>query len=263
MLIDSHCHLNLLDLTPHGGNLDTALHAAREQGVTHMLCVSVDLEHFPEVLHIAEQYNDVSATIGVHPNEKLEHALTPEHLMQLAKHNKIMGIGETGLDYYRSEGDLDWQRERFRCHIEVAKQVKKPLIVHTRQASADTLQILQQEHAEDVGGVMHCFTETWEVAKQALDLGFYISFSGILTFKNAVELQEVARKVPIDRVLIETDSPYLAPMPHRGRPNEPAYVKYVALQLAELRNLSFATIAQHTTDNFLTLFKLQQSKAEA
>lgn len=256
MLIDSHCHLNMLDLSPYNGNLDAAINAAKEQGVGHMLCVSVDLEHLPEILKIAERYNDISATVGVHPNEKLEHTLTPEDLIPLAKHAKVVGIGETGLDYYRSEGDLEWQRERFRCHIAVAKYLSKPLIIHTRQASADTLQILRDEQAALAGGVMHCFTETWEVAKQALDLGFYISFSGILTFKNALDLQEVAKKVPLDRILIETDAPYLAPMPHRGRPNEPAYVKYVALQLAELKKLTFATIAQQTTDNFLTLFKI-------
>lgn len=255
MLIDSHCHLNLLDLAPYNGNLDAAINAAREQGVSQMLCVSVDLEHFPEILKIAEQYADVAATVGVHPNEKLEHVLIPEDLITLAKHAKIIGIGETGLDYYRSEGDVEWQRERFRCHIVAAKHLQKPLIVHTRQASADTLQILKEEQAATVGGVMHCFTETWEVAKQALDLGFYISFSGIVTFKNAQDLQEVAKKVPLDRILIETDAPYLAPMPYRGRPNEPAYVKYVALQLAELRKQTFADIAQQTTDNFFTLFK--------
>lgn len=254
MLIDSHCHLNCLDLDAHNGSLDNAVQAARDNGVSHMLCVSIDMDHFPEVLQCAETYDDVTASVGQHPNDPIDVEPTVEDLVRLANHPKVVAIGETGLDYFRSEGDLDWQRERFRTHIAAAKQTKKPLIIHTREAREDTIQIMREENAVDAGGVMHCFTETWEMAQQAMAMGFMISFSGIVTFKNAKELQDVARKVPLESMLIETDSPYLAPVPFRGKPNEPAYVKHVAESLAELRGVSFEEIAEVTTANYYQVF---------
>ena len=254
MLIDSHCHLNCLNLDAHNGSLDSAVQAARDNGVSHMLCVCIDMEHFPEVLQCAETYDDVTASVGQHPNDPIDVEPTVEDLVRLADHPKVVAIGETGLDYFRSEGDLDWQRERFRTHIAAAKQAQKPLIIHTRDAREDTIQIMREENASDVGGVMHCFTETWEMAKQAMDMGFLISFSGIVTFKNAKELQDVARKVPLESMLIETDSPYLAPVPFRGKPNEPAYVRHVAEFLAELRGVSFEEIAEVTTANYYGVF---------
>lgn len=255
MLIDSHCHLDQLDLTPYDGKLDKALANAKTHGVGHFLCVCIDLEHFPDVLKIAEQYDNVYASVGLHPNEKVNAEPTVTELIKLAQHPKVIAIGETGLDYYRSEGDVSWQQQRFRYHIQAALQVKKPLIVHSRQAREDTIRILREEGADKIGGVMHCFTEDWEMAKQAIALNFYISFSGIVTFKNARELQEVARQVPLNKMLIETDSPYLAPNPFRGKPNEPAYVRYVAEYIAELRQLNFSVVAEQTTKNFFELFK--------
>lgn len=249
MFIDSHCHLDLLDLSEYSNNLSLAIQKAQQMGVSHFLCVSVELKDFPRVLAIAEQYESVFASVGVHPNSE-EDSPSVEQLVALALHDKVVAIGETGLDYYRSEGDLSWQRERFIAHIEAAKQVKKPLIIHTRAAAEDTLQLLRQYHAEEAGGVMHCFTESWEIAEQALDLGFFISIAGIVTFKNAQALQEVAQKVPLERLLIETDSPYLAPVPYRGKPNEPAYLPFVAQKIAELRGISVEQVAEQTTKNF-------------
>ena len=254
MLIDSHCHLDQLDLTPHNGKLDKALANAKTHGVGHFLCVCIDLEHFPDVLKIAEQYDNVYASVGLHPNEKVNAEPTVAELIKLAQHPKVIAIGETGLDYYRTEGDVSWQQERFRHHIQAALEVKKPLIVHSRQAREDTIRILKEEGADKIGGVMHCFTENWEMAQQAIALNFYISFSGIVTFKNAHELQEVAKQVPLNKMLVETDSPYLAPNPYRGKPNEPAYVRYVAEYIAELRQLNFAAVAEQTTKNFKELF---------
>ncbi len=255
-LVDSHCHLDQLDLSAHRGELDLALKAAQTVGVQHFLCVCITLRDFKAMLEIAKKYSFVSATVGLHPNERdIDQEPTIEELIVLASDPKIVAIGETGLDYFRSAGDLDWQRVRFRRHIIAAKQLQKPLIVHTRQAKADTLAILKEEKAETVGGVMHCFTEDWLTAKAALDLGFYISFSGIVTFKNATDCQAVAKKVPLESILIETDSPYLAPNPHRGKRNEPAYVRYVAEYLAELRGISVAELSEATTDNFFKCFK--------
>lgn len=254
MLIDSHCHLDQLDLTPYQGSLDLALEAARKSDVEYFLNVCIDLENFPTVLNIAEKHPNVFASVGLHPNEAIDKEPTAKDLIKLAQHAKVIAIGETGLDYYRSEGDLRWQQQRFRQHIAAAKELNKPLIVHSRQARQDTIRILKEENAANVAGVLHCFTEDWKMAQQALDLNFYISFSGIVTFKNAVELKEVAQKVPLDRILIETDSPYLAPMPYRGKPNEPAYVRYVAEHIAELRNLTYAEVAKATTENFWRLF---------
>lgn len=253
-LVDSHCHLDRLDLTPFDGQLDKALQAAAEQGVGHMLCVCIDLEHFDAVLQPARQYDNVSASVGVHPNETDGREPTVEELFELAQDEQVVAIGETGLDYFRSEGDLEWQRDRFRTHIAAARQTGKPLIIHMRDAAGDTLRILKEEKADEVGGVMHCFTENREVAQQALELNFMISFSGIVTFNSARELKEVAKMVPLDRMLVETDSPYLAPVPYRGKSNQPAYVRQVAEHVAELRQTTLAEIAEATTRNYFSLF---------
>lgn len=255
MLVDSHCHLDRLDLTPYNGNLDLAIAAAKEKKVKHILCVCIDLDNFPSVLSVAERYPNVSASVGVHPTELLSIEPTVKQLTELASHSKVVALGETGLDFYREDNAKEIQIERFRCHIHAAKEVNKPLIVHTRQARDATIKILKEENAASVGGVLHCFTEDLFMAQQAIELNFYISFSGILTFQNAKELKEIAKQIPLERILIETDAPYLAPVPHRGKPNEPAYVNYVAHYLAELRNTDFATIAKATTENFFNLFK--------
>jgi TatD DNase family protein len=254
-LVDSHCHLDRLDLTPYDGQLQGAITAAEQQGVTHMLCVSIDLEHYPQVLAPAEQFAHVYASVGVHPNERDCQEPDIATLIGYAQHPKVVAIGETGLDYFRSAGDLEWQRQRFRTHIAAAKQSAKPLIIHMREATTDTLAILREENAAAIGGVMHCFTEDWAAAKAALDLNFYISFSGIVTFKSATVLQEVAKQVPLDRMLVETDSPYLAPVPYRGKSNQPMYVRQVAEFIAQLRNMSVDALAESTTQNFFTLFR--------
>src|SRR5512144_707819 len=251
MFIDSHCHLNFPGLAD---NLDTIFANMSANGVSHALCVSVDLASFPQVLELAERHDNLYASVGVHPDYELENEPTQSELVRLAQHPKIVAIGETGLDYFRLTGDLGWQRERFRTHIRAARTTRKPLVIHTRSAAADTLAIMRDERADDAGGVMHCFTETWDVAAQALDLGFHISFSGIVTFKNAVALKDVARRVPLDRMLIETDSPYLAPVPHRGKRNQPAWVRHVAEEIARLRDVPVTTIAGATSDNFFQLF---------
>ncbi|HKJ77622.1 MAG TPA: TatD family hydrolase [Gammaproteobacteria bacterium] len=255
MLVDSHCHLDRLDLKPFDGELDGALMFARDNGVGFMLCVCINLETFPRVLELARRYPDIATTVGVHPNDHPGQAVDPETLRRHAAEPEVVAIGETGLDYFRSEGDLDWQRERFREHIRVARETGKPLVVHSRDAREDTLPILEEEGAGEAGGVMHCFVDDWQTAQRALDLGFYISFSGIVTFKNAAELHEVARQVPADRMLVETDSPYLAPVPYRGKPNQPAYVRHVAEGLAELRGTTVEAIAETTTENFFRLFQ--------
>jgi TatD DNase family protein len=255
-LVDSHCHLDRLDLTPHEGELTRALAHAKELGVGHMLCVSITLENFPTVLEIAKSYPHISASVGLHPDEQgVSHEPSADDLIALAADPKVVAIGETGLDYYRCTGEVEWQRERFRQHIRAAKKTGKPLIVHTRQAKDDTMKILREEDASSIGGVMHCFTEDWAMATDALDLNFYISFSGIVTFKNATTVQEVASKVPLDKMLIETDSPYLAPIPFRGKSNEPAYVRHVAEYIANMRGVTLEKLAEKTTDNFFQLFK--------
>lgn len=254
MLVDSHCHLDRIDLAPFGGHFDQFLTHAKAEGVGHILCVSIDLESYPAMLDQVADYPNISVSVGVHPNDKDRQEPTPEMLVELASHSKNVAIGETGLDYFRSEGDLTWQQDRFRRHIQAAHLAKKPLIIHTRAAQEDTITILQDEQARDVGGVMHCFTENWEMAKQALDLGFYISFSGIITFNSAEELREVVKKVPNDRILIETDAPYLAPVPHRGRSNIPQYVAHVADCVAELKGATREAIADLTRDNYQRLF---------
>lgn len=251
-LVDSHCHLNF---EPLNTELEDVLRRARENGIGNMLCVSVTLETFPEVLALAHRHAHIFASVGVHPNEREGHEPAVDELAALAKDDRVVAIGETGLDYYRSHGEMGWQQERFRRHIRAAKLSGKPLIVHTRDASEDTMRIMREEGAADIGGVMHCFTESWEVAHQALDLNFHISFSGIVTFRNAEALREVAKKVPDDRLLIETDAPYLAPMPYRGKTNEPAFVRHVADCLAEVRRESLDSIAVLTTRNFFTLFR--------
>jgi TatD DNase family protein len=253
MFVDSHCHLDFPDFAPRLGEVLANMDDSR---VTHALCVSVDLPNFPRVLALAEGAANLYASVGVHPDYEDTEEPTVEGLVSLAAHPKVIAIGETGLDYYRLTGDLEWQRERFRTHIRAAKKIAKPLIIHTRSASNDTLRVMREEGAEAVRGVMHCFTESWEVAQAAIELGFYISLSGIVTFKNAKEIHEVARKIPLDRLLIETDSPYLAPVPHRGKTNEPAYVAHVATRIAELRGVSVESIGEATTRNFFLLFNL-------
>jgi len=254
MLVDSHCHLDRIDLTPYAGDFAALLAATRAAGVGHSLCVSIDLEAYPAMLALVEPYAEVSVSVGVHPNEHDTVEPDPDTLVDLARHPKNVAIGETGLDYYHGKGDLEWQRERFRRHVAAARLAHKPLIIHSRDARADTLAILREERASEVGGVMHCFTEDWDTAARAMDLGFHISFSGILTFKSADELREVARRVPDDRLLVETDSPYLAPVPHRGKPNEPRHVVHVVALLAQLRGTDVETIAAVTTANFARLF---------
>lgn len=250
-LVDSHCHINF---SPLAERLDTVLENARANDVAYLLCVAVDLEAFPQVLDLARRYSQVFASVGVHPNETEGREPSTGELVALGGDPRVIAVGETGLDYFRSQGDLDWQRERFVRHIEAAKQLRKPLIIHSRDAAQDTQDMLRAEHAEEAGGVMHCFADDWPTAKAALDLGFYISFSGIATFKNAESLREVARRVPADRLLVETDSPYLAPAPYRGKTNEPAYVRYVAEGIASARGQTLEAVAAQTTANFFTLF---------
>jgi TatD DNase family protein len=253
-LVDTHCHLDLLDLDPYQGDLNLLLQKAEDNGVKHIVNVAVNIRDFPSVLKRAMEYPFVSASVGLHPNDQDED-VTKEQLIELGKHPKVIAIGETGLDYFRTTGDTQWQRNRFRDHIAAAKSLQKPLIIHTRQAREDTINVLREENASQVAGIMHCFTEDWETAKQALDMGFYISFSGIVTFKNAVDIQEVAKKVPLDRILVETDAPYLAPNPHRGKTNVPGYVRYTAEFIAAMRGVDFQQFAAQTTENFYTLFK--------
>lgn len=253
MLVDSHCHLPLIDLDKHGGVIGV-LRQAREHGVGHMLCVSVDLETYPQVLELARVHAEVFASVGVHPNTRAEYEPTVEALADLAAAPEVVAIGETGLDYYRSQEPLEWQRDRFRCHIAAARQAAKPLIVHTRDAAQDVIRILVEEGADAVGGVMHCFVDNWSTAEQAMELNFYISFSGIVTFRNARQVHEVARRVPLDRLLVETDSPYLAPVPYRGKDNQPAYVRYVAEFIADLKGVPAADVIEATTRNFFKVF---------
>lgn len=255
MYVDSHCHINFPELA---ARLPEILQKMQENQVSHALCVSVNLPEFPQVLALAEQHQNIYASVGVHP----DYEDTPEpdaaQLVAMARHPRIVAIGETGLDYFRLTGDLEWQRERFRQHIRASRLSGKPLIIHTRSAAEDTLRIMREEGAGTdqggVGGVMHCFTESLEVAQAAIAMGFYISFSGILTFKSARDLQACARALPLERILIETDSPYLAPVPHRGKINEPGLVRHVAEFLADLRGIPLAEVRQATTDNFFRLF---------
>ena len=253
MFIDSHCHLDFPDLQ---ADQSSVLYLMRENAVTHALTISTTLKTFSAVRAVAEANANIWCSAGVHPDEQVDdHEPTVEELLGLAAHPKVVAIGETGLDYFRLKEPLDWQRERFRIHIRAAKVCAKPLVIHTRNAHADTLRLMREEGASEPGGVMHCFTETKAVADAAMDMNFYISFSGIVTFKSAKELKEVARYVPLNRMLIETDSPYLAPMPYRGKMNQPGYVKHVAEHIAELRGISVEEVAEATTANFFSLFK--------
>ena len=259
MFIDSHCHLDFPELQADQNNV---LNLMRENAVTHALTISTTLKTFPAVRAVAEATANIWCSAGVHPDEQVDdHEPTVNELLQMAAHAKVVAIGETGLDYFRLTEPLDWQRERFRIHIRAAIACAKPLVVHTRNAHADTLRLMREENASEAGGVMHCFTETQAVADAAMEMNFYISFSGIVTFKSAKELKEVAKHVPLNRMLIETDSPYLAPMPYRGKMNQPGYVKHVAEHIAELRGISVEEVAEATTANFFTLFR--DAKADA
>ena len=253
MLVDSHCHL---DYPEFEGRMDQVRADMAANGVTHALCISTSLEGFPRVHALAERYANFYATAGVHPDHPESSTLRMEELVELGARPKVVGIGETGLDYYRLEGDLEWQRERFRTHIRAARRLKKPLVIHSRAAAQDTLRIMREEGAGEVGGVLHCFTETLDFARAAIGMGFHISFSGIVTFKNAGALREVARVLPLDRLLVETDSPYLAPVPHRGKTNHPALVRHVAEEVARLRGVTFEALAQATSSNFFSLFSI-------
>ncbi|MET0052554.1 MAG: TatD family hydrolase [Candidatus Thiodiazotropha sp.] len=253
-LVDSHCHLDRVDLGHYHEDFRTFVEATQASGVERMLCVSIDLESWPEMMALVADYPHISASVGVHPNDRDRRDPSVEELVSLSRNPKVVAIGETGLDYFHGNGELDWQRHRFRQHIRAAKQAGMPLIIHTRQAREDTIQIMQEEGAEDAGGVMHCFTEDWSMAQAALGLGFYISFSGIITFKNAEDLRTVVKQVPMNRLLIETDSPYLAPVPFRGKPNQPRYVRQVAECVAEIKGLPLSDVITQTRDNFLRRF---------
>ena len=253
MLVDSHCHLDFPELS---ADLPGVLSRMGDNGVTHALTISTTLATYPAVRRVADAGANVWCSAGVHPDERGdEHEVTVDELLSMADDEKVIAIGETGLDYFRTEGDTEWQRERFRNHIRAARRAAKPLVIHTRAAAEDTLRLMREEGAEEAGGVMHCFTESWEVAEAAMAMGFHISFSGIVTFKNAAPLREVARLVPLERMLVETDSPYLAPVPHRGKPNQPAFVKHVAEEIARLRGIPMEEVARRTTENFFRLFR--------
>ncbi len=254
ILADSHCHINFPEFE---GKLNLVLEQAREMGVGYMLCVAVNLEEYPSILTLSNAHDNIFASVGVHPNETEGEDPSIDKLVELGSNEQVVAIGETGLDYFRSGGELEWQRDRFSRHIEAATTVDKPIIVHSRNAPDDTISILRNGHAERSGGVMHCFTGSYEMAIAAIELGFYISFSGIVTFKNATELAEVAKKIPMEQLLIETDAPYLAPVPKRGKENQPAYVRYTAEFLSELRGIPLTEFAEITTQNFLRLFKIE------
>jgi TatD DNase family protein len=235
-------------------SVDDILNNAKNNDVSHMLCVAIDLDGSPEIIELAKQHDMVSASVGIHPNTGLANEASVDDILSLAYTDEVVGIGETGLDYFRSEGDLEWQRDRFRTHITVAKELKKPLIIHTREAKDDVIKILKEEGADSVGGVMHCFVDDWQTAQAAMDMNFLISFSGIVTFKNAKDLQEVAKLVPLEKMLVETDSPYLAPTPFRGKTNQPAYVRHVVEFIATLKELEFDAVAKQTSNNYHKLF---------
>ncbi|MFK7891380.1 MAG: TatD family hydrolase [Granulosicoccus sp.] len=250
-IVDSHCHLNFPDFVDR---MPDILQNAADNQISHMLCIATSWENRDDVLSLARENNNISASIGIHPTHEEGYEPSVEELLEAAADPQVVAIGETGLDYFRTEGDLTWQHERFHRHIEVAKTCNKPLIIHTRAAAEDTMNTLRDHDARSSSGVMHCFAEDWSVAKQALDIGFYVSFSGIVTFKSAKNVQEAAAKVPLDRLLVETDAPYLAPVPFRGKTNEPAYVRHTAEYIANLRGISLEELAQATTENFYRLF---------
>ena len=255
MYIDSHCHLDRLKLDPYNGDIKLAIAAAHQQGVDTMLCVAIDLEHIENVLSIAAENPSVYASVGVHPTSDDVEEPTLERLLQLSTREKVIAIGETGLDFFYGKESKAQQLERFKTHLIASHETQKPVIVHTREAKEDTLALIESHSDRDVGGVLHCFTEDWDMAERAMDFNFYISLSGIVTFKNAAQLQDVARKMPLDRLLIETDSPYLAPVPYRGKSNEPKYVPEVAKFIAELKGLNVDDIAKASSENFHRLFK--------
>ena len=250
-LIDSHCHLNFPELI---NRIPEVLENAAAHDIHRMLCIATSWENQQAVLTLAEQHPEIFAAIGIHPTTEGGHEASTEELVSAAAHERVIAIGETGLDYFRSSGDLTWQHERFHRHIEAGRQTGLPIIIHTRAAAEDTMATLREHRAEECGGVMHCFAEGWDIAEQALDMGFYISFSGIVTFKSAKNVQEVAQRTPLDRILVETDSPYLAPAPHRGKTNEPAYTKHTAEFVAELRGMPYEEVRDATTENFYRLF---------
>jgi len=259
--IDSHCHIPLLKQAVSGTGVRSILAEARAHGVSHCLCVAIDLDSLPTVIAVAEEHPTVYASVGVHPNTQCDSEPTAESLLPFTDHAKVVAIGETGLDYYRSQGDLDWQRQRFRQHIRCARQRNLPLIIHMRDAGSDTLRILREERAHEVGGVMHCYTGDHETAARAMEMNFFISFSGIVTFRNAAALQAVARDLPLEKMLLETDSPYLTPVPHRGHENRPAFVRHVGECIARLKGLQVEQVARQTTANFFRLFSQARPRA--
>ena len=256
MLVDSHCHLDFPDLAE---KLPQVLELMQRNDVACAVCIGVNLENLPRILALAEAHPQILASVGVHPESTDMREPSVDDLIALAAHPKIIAIGETGLDYYWHKDAPEWQRERFRTHIRAARETGKPLVIHTREAAADTLRLMREEGAGQVGGIMHCFTETWEVAEDALAQGFHISLSGIVTFKNALTIKEVAKRLPLDRLLVETDAPYLAPVPFRGKLNQPGYVRYVAEEVARLRGIAYEELVAATTENFFRLFPQAQS----
>jgi TatD DNase family protein len=255
LFTDSHCHLDRLDLSATDGDFSRFYQESLQPGLDQMLCVSIDLESYPAMMEMVQDFDRIHTSVGVHPNDFDRHDPQVSELVDLYRqYPSNVAIGETGLDYFRSSGDMQWQQQRFRNHIRAARELGRPLIIHTRDAREDTIRILREEKADQVGGVMHCFTETWEMAEQAMEMGFYISFSGIVTFNSAEDLRDTARKMPLERILIETDSPYLAPVPHRGKPNYPYYVEKVAQKIADLREMNIDQVAELTTQNFNNLF---------
>jgi len=255
-LVDSHCHINFPDFD---GRIPDILQNAADNQIAHLLCISTSWENQRDVIALAENHAEIFASVGKHPTTEGGHEPSVDDLIAAADHPRVVAIGETGLDYFRSEGDLTWQHQRFHAHIEASKATKKPLIIHTRAAAEDTMDTLRDHQAAEAGGVMHCFAEDWDIAKQALDIGFYISFSGIVTFKSAKSVQEVAMKAPLDRILVETDAPYLAPVPHRGKMNEPAFVRHTAEFVANARGITLEALADATTNNFFKLFSFAKS----
>ncbi len=256
MLIDSHCHLDRLNLAAYEGDLSVPLSLAREQGVGTILCVSTDMARLPEMMALVQAYDQILGSVGVHPMSEEISEITTEALVMAAAQERVVAIGETGLDYYYQPDTPELQQQSFRCHLEAASITGKPVIVHTRDAREDTLRLIREAGDAGVGGVLHCFTEDWEMARQAIDLNYWISFSGIITFRNADPLREVVRQVPLERILVETDAPFLTPAPYRGKPNEPRYVRRVAECVAEIKGVSYDEVAETTTENFRQLFRL-------
>jgi len=254
MFIDSHCHLDKVDLSPYDGNFEAMLAAAKARDVSRMLCVSIDLEQFERMYSLVAGRDHVDMSVGVHPLHAHETPVTADQLVELAKRPEIVALGETGLDYYYNTETVEIQKAGFIAHLQASRETGLPVIVHTRDARQDTLDIIREHGDPSVAGVLHCFTESWEMAEQALELGYYISFSGIITFRNAESLRDVVKQVPMERILIETDSPYLAPVPFRGKKNEPQYVPEVAQMIADLKGLRLEEVAQISADNYNRLF---------